>query len=111
MTETRHQKKARTVQQNKSLWGIIYDDMEKGFIQKPNTMILFIQDMLKSGLFSKDLIHQLVKIGMLGGRSTTELSTTEFNELVDRIQAKMATDYDIQVRSPNEIPITAYEVN
>lgn len=107
----------RTLAQNSYLWGVVYkiiEEEEGGYFLHEGT-----EPILRAGKISgKEFIHEYFKqeylaVGKIGDtaitRSTTDLSTAEFTEYVEKIMRFASTTLGIYIPTPEEQGLADYQ--
>lgn len=100
----RKEKKDRSNQQNKAYWGIIIE-----ILSEQEAFGGYTKDEIHDALREKFLSYRDAKTGLLKMRSTTSLSTVEFNEYYAQIQRWAAEFLNVYLPSPNEVEIENIE--
>lgn len=107
----------RTLAQNSYLWGVVYKTIEEedaGWFLNEETE----KAMRGTGIKPTDLIHEYFKqtylsVGKFGDtlitRSTTDLSTAEFTEYVEKIMRVASTELGIYIPTPEEKGLADYQ--
>lgn len=93
----RKEKKDRSNQQNKAYWGIIIE-----ILSEQEAFGGYTKDEIHDALREKFLSYRDEKTGLLKMRSTTSLSTVEFNDYYAQIQRWAAEFLQIYIPDPNE---------
>jgi len=99
-------KKARSLQQNKYYWAVMVPLVKIGLAHIGYDEIRTNEDahnVIKGLFLKKEIVNKISGEVMPGGyKSTTELNTLEFNELIESVQ-KWAVEYlGIDIPNPNE---------
>jgi hypothetical protein len=95
----------RSNQQNKYLWGVVYNEMLKYFKDNPRE---FLEYLLQVGL-NKDFIHEYCK-RKYKVNSTAFLDTRKFFDYVENIKHDCYHDLGFRIPNPNEDQLMqAYE--
>ncbi|WP_343302884.1 hypothetical protein AAHN97_15160 [Chitinophaga niabensis] len=98
-------RKVRSLSQNAYYWGVVCDMVRDGLIDAGFESIESGEDAheVMKGLFLKrDVINYNTGEILTGAVSTTELTTTEFNQYIEKIQQWAAEYLGISIPSPNE---------
>ena len=94
-------RKRRSDRQNRFYWPCVVAPFGE-FLreQGEDTTDLEAHEMLKSKFLRKTMIHKTTGEALDYTRSTTELTTTEFNEYVERCAAWLVGMFDVHVQDP-----------
>ncbi|MBO9151906.1 hypothetical protein ACFOTA_06785 [Chitinophaga sp. GCM10012297] len=98
-------RKVRSLHQNAYYWGVVCDMVKDGLIEAGFAEVSSPDDAheVLKGLFLKREIVSLETGEVLtGSKSTTELTTLEFNTYIEKIQHWAAEYLGISIPSPNE---------
>jgi len=85
-------RKTRSNEQNKYYWGVVLPLIAQWMGDTPEST----HDALRM-LFLKDISKRLTRI-----KSTTELTTSQFEEYMKNIREYMAIEYNVYIPLPNE---------
>jgi hypothetical protein len=102
----RKKKKHRSTQQNRYYWGVVVE-LIKNYLQEVDPQVIWTPEKVHELLKFKFLRCQKVnpdtaEIEFEYTRSTTDLSTSEFMDLIAQIQQWSAETFDLYIPDPNE---------
>lgn len=102
----RKKKKHRSTQQNRYYWGVIVE-LIKNYLQEVDPQVIWTPEKVHEIIKFKFLRCQKVnsdtaEIEFEYTRSTTDLSTSEFMDLIAQIQQWSAETFDLYIPDPNE---------
>ena len=92
----RRRRRARSTRQCRYYWGVVVAMLAEACGYTP--------DELHDGLKWKFLRHQ-AESALPTVRSTTDLTTTEFEEFLETVRAWAATDLNVHIPLPNEVTV------
>lgn len=102
----RIKKKHRSTQQNRYYWGVIVE-LIKNHLQEVDPQVIWtpekVHELLKfKFLRCQKVNHDTAEIEYEYTRSTTDLSTSEFMDLIAQIQQWSAETFGLYIPDPNE---------
>lgn len=102
----RKKKKHRSTQQNRYYWGVIVE-LIKNYLQEVDPQVIWTPEKVHEIIKFKFLRCQKVnpdtaEIEFEYTRSTTDLSTSEFMDLIAQVQQWSAETFDLYIPDPNE---------
>ena len=98
--------KRRSLKQNKTQWGPVYDPVLEYYEQHPADLGCDIMKAVRlcaardGGGMDKDLVHWLMKQLFNGSRSTARLSTIQSAEYAGRIREYFLHEYEYEIPEP-----------
>lgn len=97
-------KKNRSIPQNRYYWGAMLPMIKKGLNEAGYNEVKTINDAheVVKGLFLKKYISNNEGTALEISGSTAELTTVEFNELIEKVQQWAAEFLGIEIPDPNE---------
>lgn len=102
----RKKKKHRSTQQNRYYWGVIVE-LIKNYLQEVDPQVIWtpekVHDIIKFKFLRCQRVNQdTAEIEFEYTRSTTDLSTSEFMDLIAQIQQWSAETFGLYIPDPNE---------
>jgi hypothetical protein len=97
-------KKPRSLSQNKYYWGVVVLILSTEIGEDKDTM----HEVLKMKFLSEKIIMPDMTVTPIG-RSTSELSTVNFEEFVKTVQMWASSEMNIYIPKPNEVTDETFE--
>lgn len=92
--------KKRTNAQNRGMWGVIYGDIIKFYINNPKALAGDVVEYVMSCKPSIDFIHEMMKGLCNNGESTAKLKREQHCNYFDRIAHRFMEKYSHEVKMP-----------
>ena len=96
--------KARSLQQNKYMWGVVLDKSLEFYSNNESALVLDILDFIKADL-TPEFVHELFKMGFNNSKSTAKLGTTGMEEYLLQVRVYMLQRHKLDIAPPNEPPL------
>jgi hypothetical protein len=111
--EITRDRKLRTQAQNRFYWGVVVNTFRMHLAAQGEPVTAnFCHEMLKNRFLLKTLFHPTTgEVIGEAARSTTELTTVEFNEYIDNVQKWLGEHFGIEIPSIHEFQGETHHAN
>lgn len=99
--------KDRTLPQNNYYWGVVIAILADHLGYQKHEL----HELMRIMFLSYDFVDKKRNINVQMARSTTSLSTAEFEEYVEKVRTWALTEHEVKIPLPNEVDLEDYNLH